>query len=116
MKCHLNIFNLLLDLSGNVAQVFGKLNNSSPPFQEVHNKNNKNLLPILLSLYTERDRDRERERERNRDTERDKERERWRETETQRKKENTWRKVEFMADNGVYCPICEDAHPVQDEL
>ena len=21
-----------------------------------------------------------------------------------------------MADNGVYCPICEDAHPVQDEL
>ena len=75
MKCHLNIFNLLLDLSGNVAQVFGKLNNSSPPFQEVHNKNNKNLLPILLSLYTERDRDRERERERNRDTERDKERE-----------------------------------------
>ena len=77
MKCHLNIFNLLLDLSGNVAQVFGKLNNSSPPFQEVHNKNNKNLLPILLSLYTERDRDRERERERerNRDTERDKKRE-----------------------------------------
>ena len=72
MKCHQNTFNLLLDLSGNVAQMFGKLNNSSPPFQEVHNKNNKNLLPVLLSLYTHTETESKRGRERETGTQREK--------------------------------------------
>ena len=57
-------------------------------------------------FYTETDRDREKQRQTDRETEtqretkRERERRRETETEKQREKENTWRKVEFMADNG----------------
>ena len=71
MKCNQNTFNLLLDLSGNVAQIFGKLNNSSPPFQQVYNKITKTYC-LFLSLYTHTETESKRGRERETGTQREK--------------------------------------------
>ena len=71
--------------------MFGKPINFSPPFQEVHNKNNKNFLPIFTQRQTETERNRDRQTERQRH--REKQRERGRDGERQRQRNRERKRI-----------------------